>query len=1484
MKESEFTSICELFQNQTKKTPYAIAAIFEDTYLTYLELDHRSNQVANSLKRAGVKSETLVGLSLSPGFDILVGLLGILKSGGVYLPLDPSYQKERIRYMLDDAKPKILITDSSFLSHFKEYSCQIIQMSQIDFGCNTPPEAVEFKPQQLAYVIYTSGSTGKPKGIMVEHESASHAALAHTQFYPDKMVSLLSSGISFDPSLLIIFHTLVTGGTICIPNREELIDAEKGIDLIGRHSINYLLCVPSFYTMLLNKNRLMPSLQCVSLAGEAIPNSLPAEHARLAPNAFLYNEYGPTEYAIGTTIGTIVDPELKKIHEITIGKPLPNTKVVILDENQQPVKEGVRGEIFISGIGLARGYLNKPELTQEHFVKRSTYRTGDFGRFLPDGRIEFLGRMDRQVKILGHRIELSEIEYAICQSPGINEAVVIAWEDRQGTKKLLAYFSALEKNTDLTSSLKAYLANQLPKHMIPSVFTQMNEWPRTPNGKIDKAALSSDHAIMTAFFESPAKKASQPLNEIEQAILKIWKEVLQRNDFGIHDNFFELGGDSLQVAIIQTLLRDKLGRQLGMTKLFEFPTISLLAHHLSDLDRDIHSSVKAEICSESKAKENAIAVIGLSARFPGAPNVHAFWEHLCQGNETISTLPEDPRYVNRRGILADIEMFDADFFGMSPKEAEITDPQHRIFLECAWEALEMAGHSPDRYPGSIGVYGGTSRSSYFLHHLFSNEALMQALGDYQIRIGNESDFLTTRVSYKLNLKGPSLSIQTACSTSLVAICVACNHLLTHQCDLALAGGVSICIPQQTGYTYHQDMIFSPDGQCRPFDASAKGTVPSNGAGVVALKRLKDAERDGDLIYAVVRGCGMNNDGNEKMGYTAPSVQGQKKAIESAIAMAKIDPATINYIETHGTGTILGDPIEIEALTQAFGEQMEKQHCAIGSVKGNIGHTMEAAGVAGFIKAVLALHYKRWPASLHFANPNPNIDFQNSPFYVQSTCEEWTTTETTRRAGVSSFGFGGTNAHVILEEARKNAVSSTSVDDQLLVLSAKTPTALKQMALNLAHHLQQNPTLSLADVAYTLQTGRKEFKVKQAFICSNLQQAIDSLLTFREQASSNEFLRSLGEHWMQGGQCDWAALHPENRRRVPLPTYPFEKKRLWIDPPSVQEKEVPQSIKKELSMEETLIAIWKEILGTNSIRIDEDFYEIGGDSLSAIRVVSLIQEKMGIRLTTQTLLEHRTIAKLSPVLAKKIPSTSHLTLLKEGNGHPLFLVHPIEGNLFAYRLLVDRLSIPYPIYGIQATDNTASSIEEIAICYIKEIQKIQSQGPYRLFGMSFGGLIAYEIARRLQESGQVIEFLSMADIVKPDPIYLPLTNEKMLLVHLLELLEGKPVLSEEITADRIVQSLKLSSFPENERNHLQKRIINHLKLLAHYHPKPYIGNILYFQAKERFFRQKDLCLGSTWKSLISGTIDIKEVPGNHLTMMTAPHVDLIANQLNEHLKQ
>ncbi|MCL6589238.1 MAG: hypothetical protein K6U80_04715 [Firmicutes bacterium] len=497
-----------------------------------------------------------------------------------------------------------------------------------------------------------------------------------------------------------------------------------------------------------------------------------------------------------------------------------------------------------------------------------------------------------------------------------------------------------------------------------------------------------------------------------------------------------------------------------------------------------------------------IAIIGMAGRFPKAKNIREFWQNLCCGAECITHYSEaelaavgidreilkNPNYVRARGHLDGIDMFDAAFFGVNPREAELMDPQHRLLLECSWEAMEDAGYDPGRYRGRVGVYAGESMNTYVFLNVYPYIEKVMSAGSLQAAIGNDKDSLTTTIAYKLNLRGPAITIQSSSSTSLTAVCIAAQGLLNYHCDLALAGGISVGSPPKSGYLYESRGIVSPEGHCRPFDARAKGFVPGNGMGLVVLKRLSEALEDGDQIYGIIKGFAINNDGSAKVSYSAPSVGAQAEVIAEAQAMAGIEPESIGYVEAHGTGTEMGDPIEFTALSQAF-QTSRKSYCALGSVKGNIGHLDTAAGVVGLMKATLALKNRMIPPSINFNSPNPQIDPVESPFYINDRLRNWVAGESPRRAGVTSLGMGGTNAHVVIEEAPEPGPQAASRARQLLLFSAKTEAALDRIIRNFREHLAAGTEANLADMAYTLQVGRREFNYRRFLVCRDCAEAV-----------------------------------------------------------------------------------------------------------------------------------------------------------------------------------------------------------------------------------------------------------------------------------------------------------------------------------------------------------------------------------------------------------
>ena len=717
---------------------------------------------------------------------------------------------------------------------------------------------------------------------------------------------------------------------------------------------------------------------------------------------------------------------------------------------------------------------------------------------------------------------MGEIEQQLLKHETIKEAVVTVKENENGDKYLCAYIVGVSASMgNISAELKTYLSGFLPDYMVPAYFLPIDRIPLTANGKIDVPALPGPQIEPG---DTSEEVFAAPANEIEEKIQGIWSRVLGRSKTrtGIHDNFFDLGGNSLSIIHVSQQLKTEFKKDIPVVMLFRYPTVHTLAGYLA-ADGVIIETGKEQRAGKRGQVSGDIAVIGMAGRFPGAQNTREFWNNLKNSVESIaffsqnelletgenSPMLTDPGYVRSGAFMPGREYFDASYFGYTPNEAQLMDPQMRIFHEYTVEALEDAGYDPGSFDGAIGLYAGASSGFYWQGISFLSGRAAQ-LGTFAAVNLVDKDFLCTRVSYNLNLKGPASMVQTACSTSLVAVHHGCQALLNGECDIALAGGVSISAEPNRGYVYREGMIQSPDGHCRAFDANAKGTAFGDGAGIVVLKPLEKAVDDCDHIYAVIKGSAVNNDGSRKVGYTAPSIDGQAEVIRRARQMAGIDPVSITYIEAHGTGTSLGDPVEIEALKLAFNTP-KRGFCALGSVKTNIGHLDAAAGAAGFIKTVLALKYKQIPPSLHFETPNPKIDFENSPFYVNTKLKEWIADGYPLRAGVSSFGIGGTNAHVVLEEwteshssnarrmahgAKRRGEPLCSPGDeskyQLVVLSAKTQSALEKMTENLARYLKENPGINLADAAYTLQKGRGVHTYRRMAVCSDVDDALEAL--------------------------------------------------------------------------------------------------------------------------------------------------------------------------------------------------------------------------------------------------------------------------------------------------------------------------------------------------------------------------------------------------------
>jgi len=1124
----------ELFEEWARQTPDAVAVIAENAaagrelapgsagnapavFLSYRELDRRATLLARFLRASGVRPEAPVGIAVERSAEMLIAALGVLEAGAAYLPLDPVNPPSRLVAMMEDAtggagEPgAVLLTVDALADDLAGEGWRVVRLdgewSQIveiaeaadaDGGVDTDLD-------QLAYVIYTSGSTGVPKGVQAHHRGLWNLVAWHRQAYGvnprDRSTVLAAPG--FDASVWEVWPYLASGATLLVPPPELVLSPrELSRWLADRRVTSSFLPTPVAETFLAETSGLATAPTCL----RAILTGGDRLHRRPVDGAAcrLVNHYGPTE---STVVSTCAEVSLETAGEPlpSIGRPIAGLRCRVLDDRLGIAPPGVAGELCVGGEGLVRGYLHRPALTAEKFVPdpfaeepgARLYRTGDVARGDADGALDFLGRADQQVKIRGFRIELPEIEALLVERESVSEAVVVMGEGPSGEARLWAYVVPVDFGARSASALgrelRDALERRLPSYMVPSAFVPLEQMPLTANGKVDRDALPRP--------ETEAGERGDvvpPGNEIERRLTEVFQEVLGIESVGVSQNYFELGASSLMLVRVRERLEEALGREVQIVDLFRYPNVQALAEHLGGGAEPATPAGPVTAGGPASGRRSGfsvdgrwskIAVIGMAGNLPGAPNVRKFWQNLCDGVESIRfftreelveegarpELFDEPNFVPASGRVDDPGLFDAAFFGFSPRDAESLDPQHRLFMESAWEALESAGYDPRRSGAEIGIFAGCSMNNY-VHGFFRQK---QSMGvEFSVGLANTPDSLATRVSYKLDLRGPAVNFQNACSTSLVAAHHACLSLLAGECRMAIVGASSIR-GFHSGYHYEPGGIFAPDGHCRAFDENAQGTIDGIGSGAVVLKLLDHAVEDGDHVHAVIRGSGINNDGSQKVGFTAPSVEGQVVALQRAYQAAGVHPGTVQYVEAHGTGTGLGDPIEIAALKRVYSEVEAEGICAVTSSKPNIGHLDTAAGMPGLIKTALALENRTIPPSINVERPNPKLGLEGSPFYVNTQLRPWPEVEGPRRAATSSFGMGGTNVHMVLEEAPPIEPSSASRPWQLLPLSARTPSALEALGERFVSYFEEQPPAApLADVCHTLQVGRRVFDCRQ----------------------------------------------------------------------------------------------------------------------------------------------------------------------------------------------------------------------------------------------------------------------------------------------------------------------------------------------------------------------------------------------------------------------
>lgn len=911
------------------------------------------------------------------------------------------------------------------------------------------------------------------------------------------------------------------------------------------------------------------------------------------------------------------------------------------------------------------------------------------------------------------------------------------------------------------------------------------------------------------------------------------------------------------------------------------------------------------------------AIIGMSGRFPGSNNIDDFFNNLLLGKCSIERLndmqiSESPFSGNRKFIpvtasFDDADYIDAPFFGMSSSEAKVIDPQQRIFLKCCYEALEDAACSPQKSPDRIGVFGSSAISSYLLNNVMKSSKWTDMF-NYSNFIGNQNDFTATRVSYKLNLTGPSLTVQSGCSSSIVAVSAACSSLKNGYCDVALAGGVSITYPRNSGYIYSEGTPFSSTGKIRPFDDTANGMVKGDGCGVIVIKLLEDALKDKNSIYSVIDGIGVNNDGNRKVGYAAPSVSGERSAISEAIKNAKIDPNQVDYIETHGTGTPLGDPIEIRALSQAYNFKASHQ---IGSVKANIGHLDSASGIVGLIKGSLILHHNIIPKSIGFETANSNINFEKAKLFINSEVNEQLDYKKTHYVGVSSFGIGGTNAHVILESGKK----LHSLDDEqeyLIPLSSKNKVALREYIYRFTNFLQNHEQISLKDVSKTLVYGRNDYEVKKVFIAKS----VNTLLKKLESDNcvpSEVFENSTYQEWFADKYYDLTSVK-RSGAFISLPKQPFNEDKYLLQPLKSdynKETSLTNYNDKETDIKR-MITLWNEVLDTKDVQDNSDFFDLDGDSLIAIDLLERVNKVYSSNIETSELINNSTPSKLLHFITEK-NINNQFDNVQEINyvgsqAKNLFLIHPAGGSTYCFHTLIKRMQhVRLNVYAISYPESlkTNLSISELASLYIKQIRKIQVKSPYIIGGYSFGGNVAVEMARQLEKESQKIQKVYLIDSLVPEAYSsktISIKNYQALFPLAWTLMTGNSEMAKELlqtdfsnfSFNEIISLLKrknlMSDSLEDKKIHKLFDIwINNHSALGQQSISAIKSDITLFSStvgmpsKMYKLTKMSSTKGDAWQKYTRGNLKILPCPGNHFTMMSDDNnLKVLANQFQQEM--
>ncbi|MDR7341665.1 amino acid adenylation domain-containing protein [Pantoea alhagi] len=1315
----ENKSLYDLFNEQAKHQPDAPAICFKDEKLTYRALNLRVASLAVCLQQQGIGPGDRVGIYVERSAEMVVALLGVLGSGATYVPLDPAHPEERVCYVLNDAECQVIVTQRKLKARVEKICSSDIITIYVEEAAVNKSALKKLKRinQPCCYILYTSGSTGNPKGVMIRQAAVINTLLSVQEwvgFQRDHTLLALTT-YCFDISAIELFLPLISGACCVIADDATTRDASRLVETIAELKPDFVPGTPATFTLMFKLNWKNQEKVKIICAGEPISNYLKEKFDRYSCE--VWNFYGPTETTIYST-GTKLKPGVA----VNIGKPIANTQVYIFDNNQKPVAQGITGELYIGGQGVALGYWKRDDLTQAKFIDHPfaegerLYRTGDRVRWLATGELDLIGRADNQVKIRGYRVELGEIESRLSQHPDVENCVVLCRHD--GAAATLAAFYIAKGQKPTVPSLREYLNRHLPAYMIPDAWHEIADFPLTPNGKVDRQALARQadkraHGVTPVSSPATSPDFSGPLRTL-------FAEVLGYSGFSSQAAFFDIGGDSFKAVELISRLNKRFNLNEKVTLIFQYPSVETLSRYLRSDHPDMachheqdsmptpgRTPELAADCSDQQARySGCFAIVGLSCRVPGAQDHREFWENICAGKESIELLTSeqlrqygiteammaDPNFIAQRATIQDKDRFDAAFFHLSPRDAEVMDPQARLLLQQSWLAIEDAGYNPHDIPDTA-VYASASNNFYqalwsqFVTNM-TQQRLLQDTEEYNAWIFAQGGTIPGLISHRMGFTGPSMFVNTNCSSSLSASYLACQSLAAGDCDFALVGAASLLPATTLGYVYQPGLNFSADGHCKAFADNADGMTGGEGVAAVLLRRAEDALRDGDNIYAMIRAIAVNNDGADKVGFYAPGINGQRSAIQQAIRKAKINPEDIRFVEAHGTGTRLGDPIEVAALTAAWRDYTSAtRYCAIGSVKTNVGHLDTAAGLVGLIKSALALKHGVLPPSLNIESENRDIDFSNSPFYVAKRKETLIkNAQQPLLAAISAFGIGGSNVHAILQQAERLTPPATpsTPAGYLFVLSAQNQERLQQLARNMADFLRRYPEVSLPDMAYTLQCGRKAMPCRLAMVVSDINNLSAKLSAYLSGDQHDQTILSgtiktvsdsvlglfmsagdiqqrlsqwkaagepgkIAHAWVEGVDIDWRALNAgEQYQRISLPGYAFAQQRFWLDadaappqsplaaaPPRPEPAVTPTATGSPHQVAAIIRHALCQLLKLDATQLDDDvsFSDYGLNSLSAVKLISQINAAMQLAIDVTRIFDYPTVRRLAEYIVQ-----------------------------------------------------------------------------------------------------------------------------------------------------------------------------------------------------------------------------------------------------------